>query len=369
MKSPIFALALCFILVVVVDFAFGGRDFYGILGLQRDATPKQIKKAFRTLSVKYHPDKNTGNKEAEEKYMDINAAYEVLSDPDKRRQYDQLGEDGMKEAARGGGGGDFGWNPFADFFGFGRQKQTGGLQDGQSFEAILPISLSDIYNGKELRFLHRKQTLCHKCRGTGAHKPDDVIKCNECGGTGTKTTTRRLGPGFVQQFQSTCEKCGGKGKIVKSKCPHCGGKKVEMGAVDHFLIIEKGMPDGHRIVFKSSWDEAPETNPGDLTFILKTSPHPVFKREGNDLRMKLEISLLEALVGFSKEITHMDGHVFTVSSDSVTIPGQVILVKNEGMPHHEYSSFKGNLHVEITVKFPQILTDNQKNVVRQLFSS
>ena len=106
----------------------------------------------------------------------------------------------------------------------------------------LYVTLEDLYNGKELRFLHRKQVLCHKCRGSGAERPEDVVKCNECGGTGTKTTTKRLGPGFVQQFQSTCGKCGGKGMISKSTCSRCHGHKVEMGAVDHFVVIEKGLP-------------------------------------------------------------------------------------------------------------------------------
>ena len=244
-------LSVCFLLCLIFfdGVVCEGRDFYKILGVSRDASPKQIKKAFRTLSMKYHPDKDKENKDL---YMDINAAYEMLSDPDKRRQYDQLGEEGMKEAARRGGGSG-GFDPFADFFGFGRrqQQQTGGLRDGESFEVEVFVSLEDLYNGREMRFLHRKQVLCHKCRGSGAKKAEDVVKCSECGGTGTKTTTKRLGPGFVQQMQSTCNKCGGKGVIAKSKCPHCQGKKVEMGAVDHYLIIERGFLSFSFLLFLS----------------------------------------------------------------------------------------------------------------------
>jgi DnaJ-related protein SCJ1 len=369
MARAAWVLAAVVVLVVIGDVQ-AGRDFYQILGLSRDASEKQIKKAFRTLSVKFHPDKNPGNKEAEEKYIDINTAYEVLSDPEKRRQYDQLGEDGMKEAARGGGGGGFGgFDPFAEFFGFGRrsQQRNQGLRDGESFEVEIPVSLEDVYNGKELRFLHRKQTLCHRCRGSGTHRPEDVVKCSECGGTGTKTVTKRLGPGFVQQMQTTCNKCGGKGTISKSKCPHCHGTKVEMGAVDHFLLIEKGMPEGHKIVYRSAWEEVPETNPGDLTFILKTVPHPVFVRNGNDLNMKMEISLMESLLGFSKQFTHLDNRIVTVTREEVTIPGQVIMVKDEGMPHHEYPSFKGNLYIEFSIKFPESLTSAQKQGLKNLF--
>jgi DnaJ-related protein SCJ1 len=326
--SSIVLLGLVVAVLFLVENVEGGRDFYKLLGVPHDATDKQIKKAFRTLSVKYHPDKNPGNKEAEEMYMDINAAYEVLSDSEKRRQYDQLGEDGMKEAARGGGGGGFGgWDPFADFFGFGRrnQRQNQGLRDGESFEVEIRVTLNDIYNGKELRFLHRKQTLCHRCRGSGAHRPEDVVKCPDCGGTGTKTVTKRLGPGFVQQMQSTCNKCNGKGTISKSKCPHCHGSKVEMGAVDHYMIVEKGMPEGHRIVYRNGWEELPETNPGDLTFVLKSLPHPIFERQGNDLRMKMEISLLEALVGFTKQFSHLDNRLVTLNRQEVTHPGRLYL--------------------------------------------
>jgi len=132
-------------------------------------------------------------------------------------------------------------------------------------------------------------------------------------------------------------------------------------------LIEKGMPEGHKIVYRSAWEEVPETNPGDLTFILKTVPHPVFVRNGNDLKMKMEISLLESLLGFSKQFTHLDNRIVTVTREEVTIPGQVIMVKDEGMPHHEYPSFKGNLYIEFSIKFPEALTPAQKQGLKKLF--
>eukprot|EP00211_Chloroparvula_japonica_P005684 CAMPEP_0119132988 /NCGR_PEP_ID=MMETSP1310-20130426/12715_1 /TAXON_ID=464262 /ORGANISM="Genus nov. species nov., Strain RCC2339" /LENGTH=374 /DNA_ID=CAMNT_0007123657 /DNA_START=38 /DNA_END=1162 /DNA_ORIENTATION=- len=343
------------------------RDFYKILGVPRDASERQIKKAYRKLAVQYHPDKNKGDDSAKDRFQDINAAYEVLSDSEKRRKYDQLGEEGMLEAERRPKNSGFG-GIFGDLFGFNRGSQSD-VPEGETMRVELMVSLEDIYSGKELRFLHRKQVMCHKCRGLGTENPEDVHKCNTCKGTGMRTVTKKIGPGFVQQMQTPCDRCGGKGKIAKSTCPHCGGTKVEVGAEEKVIFVEKGVPDGHEVVFRNAGEERPDHIPGDLIFVIRTHPHQYFRRDGNDLHLQLRITLLQSLVGFELELEHLDGHKFTVKRSQVTTPGLVQKIPKEGMPHHEYPSLFGDLYVEYSISFPEAVSDQQKQVLQEMFAA
>lgn len=368
MKSFLAYIVISLVIFDILVEVNGGKDFYKILGVPRDATPKQIKKAYRELSLKYHPDKIKGDKSKEEKYVEIGNAYEVLSDEEKRRIYDQYGEEGLKN----GGGVKFN-NPFDIFSSFGFGGGGGGhahnhheQRKGPSVEIPLEVTLQDLYLGKSFTVGHKKQVLCHKCRGTGAKDSDDVQTCPDCGGSGTKIFTQQLGPGFITQTQRTCDKCGGKGKIVKSTCPVCKGAKVEIEDDTITVYVEKGMPNGHSIIFEQEADEAPEITPGDVIFKIVTLPHKRFTRVEHDLHMKMNITLLEALVGFSKTFKHLDGHDVTVTKDSVTKPGEIIMVPEEGMPHHNYASQTGNLYVEVSIKMPNSVTEEQKQAFREL---
>ena len=167
--------------------------------------------------------------------------------------------------------------------------------------------------------------LCSECRGSGAENPDDVKKCTSCGGKGVKIVKKQLGPGFVQQMQTTCDVCGGKGTIATSKCPHCGGTKVEIGEDTLIISIERGMPDGYPIVFSQAGDVQPDTTPGDLRFQIVTRPDPEFSREGNDLHYTMRISLLEALVGYERQIEHLDGRIIPITRSKITVPGLLLL--------------------------------------------
>jgi len=346
-----------------------GKDFYVILGLSRFATAKDIKKAYRDLSLKWHPDKNRDNQqEAEKRFVEISNAYEVLSDESKRRIYDQHGEDGLKESAQGGQGGFR--SPFDVFFdmgGFGQTTQQ--VKKGPDLHIPLEVSLQDLYLGKVIKIFHKKQVMCSECRGTGAADPDDVEKCHICKGKGIRIITQQLGPGFVQQTQTTCDHCGGTGNIIKSICPHCKGKKVESGSEMLELTIERGMDNGNSLIFYEEGDQTPDTQPGNLIFTINTQPHPYFQRRGNDLSIRTSITLLEALVGFSKKIEHLDGHQFTLESQAITIPGQVFEIKGEGMPIHEYPSSFGNLFVEISIIFPKSLSQAQKTAFQTVLKS
>eukprot|EP01106_Pelomyxa_sp_JSP_P000199 TRINITY_DN1025_c0_g1_i1.p1 TRINITY_DN1025_c0_g1~~TRINITY_DN1025_c0_g1_i1.p1 ORF type:complete len:241 (-),score=70.39 TRINITY_DN1025_c0_g1_i1:114-836(-) len=236
-----------------------------------------------------------------------------------------------------------------------------------SQEVDLPVTLQDVYQGRTFHVAHRKQVLCHKCGGTGSDDPSSIKKCPACGGTGVVKHVVQLAPGFVQQTQSPCDKCGGKGKVVSGgACGHCRGTKVEHEDATLTVTVDRGARDGDAITFPALGDEKPNALPGDVRFIVKVEPHQKFIREENNLRYKLSISLLEALVGFTKEIKHLDGHKVEIKRESVTKPGQVITLSGEGMPVRTNPNEKGDLFVDVTVRFPTTLTDQQKQGFREL---
>jgi len=260
-------------------------------------------------------------------------------------------------------------NPFDIFNIF----QQGGQQRGGSNQKKLPnieipleVTLQDLYLGTTLTAMYKKQTLCSKCRGTGAKNPDDVQNCPVCKGSGVVIQTHQIGPGFIQQTQSTCDRCNGKGKIAKSVCPTCAGKKISTGEERITLIVEQGMADGDEIKFENEGDEQPDAVPGDLIFKIATEPHKRFVRQGDNLHTKMNITLLEALVGFSKSFKHLDGHRVTIERSEVTIPGFVQRVPEEGMPRHNFASEKGDLFVEFWVLFPESVTEDQKAAFKTL---
>ncbi|MDP2434407.1 MAG: DnaJ C-terminal domain-containing protein, partial [archaeon] len=193
---------------------------------------------------------------------------------------------------------------------------------------------------------------------------DDVKKCGTCHGSGRVVTERRQGNMIFQQ-QATCNTCGGTGQTIATKCSVCGGSKISHGSEYLPLFVEKGMSDGQRITFRGACDQQPDTHPGDLHFVITTQRHPTFAREGNNLRIKMQITLLEALVGFSKTLRHLDGHEFTVARTAITTPGFVQKIPQEGMPIHEATTF-GDLFVEYSIRFPKQLSDAQKQAFREL---
>jgi len=288
----------------------------------------------------------------------------VLIDSEKRSTYDRFGEEGLKRQ------GQQQTNPFDLFsqfggFNFGRRSEPG-EERGPDVTIDLRVTLEDLYKGKEFEVAVRNQVLCPKCRGSGAEKEDDVSTCPSCGGSGVKITTQRLGPGFVQQMQSTCDKCGGKGKIVKSTCSKCKGSKVILGEKVLDVFVEQGMTDGQTISFDNAGDEHPDHAAGHISFKIVTLPHSQFERSGHDLHYTQHISLLEALVGFSKTIKHLDDHDVAIRATLVTKPGEIMRLRNEGMPHHTYPSQKGDLYVKFVVDFPKTLTSKQIEGFNQL---
>jgi len=358
-RSMLVALMLCsFILSILA------KDYYQILGVSRSASESEIKKAYRKLAAKYHPDKNPGDKNAAEMFQDISTAYEALSDGEKRRTYDQFGEEGLKQGAQQRGSNPF--DLFSQMFGGGGGRARNELHKAKPMDVPLRVTLEDLYNGRELQVLQRKQILCPHCRGTGAENPDDVRTCPVCSGSGVEMKTQRLGPGFVQQFQQTCSRCGGKGRLTSSVCTHCHGSKVDRDEQFLTVVVERGMPDGFKISLHSEGDQRPDEEPGDIHFMVQTAHHSTFERHGLNLKMNMQISLKEALLGFERTVKHLDAHEVKIKRDRVTRPGLEISLPGEGMPNHNDPTQFGSLYVTFTVIFPEALTEKQKEGFAEL---
>jgi len=336
--------------------------FYDLLGVKPNASESELKKAYRRLALKYHPDKNPGP-EAGEKFKEISMAYEVLSNEDKRRIYDQHGEQGIKE---GGGGGGMGSSPmdiFDMFFGgggFGGMGGMGGRSRGprrtKNLMHQLSVSLEEMYNGATRKLALQKNVICADCDGLGG-KEGAVQRCPNCRGTGMQVRVQQLGPGMMQQIQSVCGECHGSGERIdpKLRCKKCSGKKVTRERKILEVVVDKGMEDGQKITFGSEGDQEPGMEPGDIIIVLDEKEHPTFKRNGVDLIMKFNINITEALCGFKKAIKTLDDRNLIIQ----TIPGECIktgdlkCVYGEGMPTYRNPFEKGKLIIQFNVEFPQ----------------
>ena len=351
-------------LLLLINCQVKEKDLYKILGLKRDATANDIKHKYRQLSRMYHPDKNK-SKEAEEKYKEINEAYEILHDNKKRRIYDRGGMEAVNRANQGGN--DDGMDPFdifGSFFGGGGNRHRENRAD--DLKVKVRTSLKDLYTGKEYEFTYTRSAMCPHCRGSGADSYEDLEICKKCKGNGVIMETKQIGPGFIQQFQRECPKCGGKGKIIKKKCHVCNGAKIVKTLEEMTLYIEKGMKNGMEIKFEEFGEEVPDKDPGNLIFVVQELGDKFFKRENDNLKYELEISLKDALLGFEKYINHLDGHKVKVSKNSISQQGEVIKIKGEGMPIHNKGD-KGDLFVVLKIKLPEKLDDEQKNKFKTFF--
>jgi len=337
-------------------------DYYEILGVDIESSDKEIKKAFRALSLKFHPDKNPGDQEAARKFLEVNEAFDVLSNEDLRMVYDMDGHEGVDKHKKGGGRQQQ-QDPFAMMFGGGQQQ---GRQKGPDFKTYYDVTLADLYNGGERAMQISRNVLCKACKGTGG-KDGKMNVCKTCNGSGQVTRLQRLGPGFNVQMQQPCDACGGKGKSPIAACPKCRGQKLEKQSKTLEIIIEKGMPDGYEMVFKRAGEQNPATTPGDVILVFKTQPHAFLVRDGNNLRMNMELTLKEALLGFNKHFTHLDGRQVAVSRGPVVTPPDFVMkMTGEGMPFHEVSSEKGDLYITFKIRFPNQLSNPQKQAIELL---
>jgi DnaJ-related protein SCJ1 len=375
------------------------RNPHQLLGIEKNASEKEIKKAYRRLSKQYHPDKNPlvplssrimwnsyltrisrGDQSAADKFVAIAEAYDALTDPEQRRIYDQYGHEGLQQHKQGGGRPQQHdpFDLFSRFFGGGGHFQ--GERRGHNMEVKIAIPLRDFYNGRETEFSVEKQMICDKCGGSGS-EDGQVDTCEVCGGRGMRVQRHMLAPGMFQQVQSPCDACGGKGKTIRHKCPVCDGARVIRQAETHQLNIERGMPRGVRITYENEADESPDWVAGDLIVHLVEQDPDIggdelsqtdgtfFRRRGDDLFWTEVLSLREAWMGdWTRNVTHLDGHIVQLSRKrgQVVQPNTVEVIKGEGMPiwNQEHPSGMdpefGALHVEYVVVLPDQLEKGEE---------
>ena len=332
----------------ITDLEDDDYDPYLIIGVDPDDDDGKIKKAFRKLSRKWHPDKIRGDSKKKEKakkiFEHIRTAYEIIGDKDKRMMFDTGGMELVKESDKkeqGGGAMD----PFAAFFGGGGNQRG---NRGNDANVDLTVSLDDMYNGNEISAEITRRVICRGCKNKP--KRGKCAKCDRCPNE-IKMVTRTMGPGFqVQQQQE-----------VPSK-HRCKNEPTTLATV-----IEKGMADGSTIKFERMSEQRPGQIPGDVIMRLRQKKHRLFNRDGNDLKMEMTITLKEALLGFTKTITHMDEHTVEISRKRITKPFFVKTIKGEGMPIHQFPSEFGDLHVKFIVEMPKQLNDAQKKFVEENF--
>eukprot|EP00121_Abeoforma_whisleri_P004151 Awhi_evm2s3748 len=340
--------------------------FYDTFGVQPNATKAEIKKAYRKLALKYHPDKNPGDEEAEKKFKEISYQFSILDDEEKRTLYDRVGEQGLKEG--GGGGAGFSANDiFSQFFGGGGFGGERGPRRGQDTVHELDLTLEQFYVGCTKKLAMRKNVLCKTCDGKGGK---NVRKCEPCGGRGQVIHHRQMGP-FVQQVAAPCDACGGNGETMspKDRCKDCNGKKIVQERKIFEAHVNPGMRHGEKIVFEDEGDQQPDVPPGDVIIVLRQKPHARFERKGQDLLMTHEISLLEALCGFQHVISHLDDRqlIVTVKPGEVITPNSAKMVPKEGMCHPRHRQQKGNIIIQFKVNFPDSLPlENVKSIEQAL---
>ncbi len=351
------------------------RDYYEVLGVSRNAEAAEIKKAYRKLALQYHPDKNPGNKEAEEKFKEAAEAYDVLSNEEKRRRYDQFGHAGLGGAGGFGGGGmsmDDIFSHFGDIFGsFGGFGGFGGsgrsarrVNRGTNLRVKVKLTLEEVATGVEKKIKVKKYVADDHCHGTGAKNGTSYSTCSTCHGTGQVTRVQQTILGAMQTT-STCPTCGGEGKIINEKCEYCNGEGVQLSEEVITLNIPAGVSDGMQLSLSGKGNAARRGGVnGDLIVLIEEVEHQDLVRDGNDLLYNIFISYPDAVLGSSVEIPTLEGKV-KVKIDAGTQPGKILRLKAKGIPDiNGYG--KGDLLIKVNVWIPKNLSKDDKKVVEEL---
>jgi molecular chaperone DnaJ len=343
------------------------RDYYEILGVSKSATAAEIKKAYKKLALKFHPDRNPDDPEAVEKFKEAAEAYEILSDDEKRSRYDRFGHAGVSGNARAGGGfhdiNDI-FDAFGDLFegfGFGgRRSRRGGVQRGADVKTSVVLDLREAASGCQKDVKVRRKKTCTRCNGSGAEPGTDPETCDYCGGHGQVVQAQ----GFFR-IQTTCPACRGQGHIVRHKCNLCYGSGREEETVTRRVTVPAGIDSGQHLCLRGEGEAGPQGGPpGDLYVEVHVKEHPIFHREGPHLLCRIPISYTQAALGATIEVPLVDGKE-TLDVPPGTQPGELFRLAGKGMPDPRGRA-AGDLHVEIQVVVPKKLSEQHENLLRQL---
>ena len=355
------------------------QDYYETLGVNKGASDDEIKKAYRQMAKKYHPDMNPGNAEAEKKFKEVNEAYEVLSDSDKRSKYDQFGHAAFDPSSGfGGGGAGFGGfdfdmgDIFSSFFGGGFGSSRSGSranapQAGDDIGVRVIISFEEAAFGCKRDVSYARVQKCDDCSGSGAKKGTSPDRCTKCGGRGTITVQQRTAFGVMQSTKA-CPDCNGSGKIIKTPCENCRGKGYVKINKKLEVTIPAGIDDGQRIALRGQGNEGRNGGPaGDLIIQVSVRPHAIFERDGNDLYCEVPITFAEAALGAKIKIPTLEGEIeYDIPEGTQT--GTVFTIKQKGI-NSVNSRSRGNLYVKVVVETPKSLNSEQKKLLRSFADS
>ena len=349
------------------------RDYYDVLGVDKSADATAIKKAYRKLAMKYHPDKNPGDKEAEEKFKEINEAYEVLSDETKRRNYDQFGHEGVNGQGFGGAGGfgGQGFGGFDDIFGDmfgggfsgGSRQRRRGPERGADIKQRVNISFEEAAFGKKVQVKINRSEECDQCHGSGAKPGTSKKTCPTCHGSGQVQSVQRTPFGNIASTR-TCSTCNGEGEVIDSPCSKCHGKGSIRKTKTIEVDIPAGIDNGQMIKLGGQGELGTRGGPrGDLYIEVNVQSHPLFTRDGYDVYLEMPITFAQATLGDKIQVPTLDGKVeYEVPEGTQT--GTVFRLKGKGIPKLK-SNVRGDQYVKVTVEIPKKLNEKQKELVRE----
>lgn len=351
------------------------RDYYEVLGLDKSADDAAIKKAYRSLAKKYHPDLNPGDAAAEEKFKEVNEAYAVLSDAEKKAKYDQFGHAAFDPASGGFGGGFGGFGDFGDLgdifssmfggfggFGGGSQRRRNAPVRGDDIGVHISISFEEAAFGTKKDITYNRIQKCPDCSGTGAAKGTSPETCSKCQGSGQMRVTQRMG-GMAFQTTTTCTGCNGKGTIIKSPCSNCNAKGMIKVSKKLEVNIPAGIDDGERIALRGQGcDGRNGGQTGDLILNVNVKKHSIFERDGYDIYCEVPITVVEATLGAEIDVPTLEGNVkFKIPEG--TQPNTRFTLKQKGITMIN-SQRKGDLYFDVNVEIPKNLTEKQKDQMR-----
>ena len=355
------------------------RDYYEVMGIPKNASDDEIKKAYRKLAKQYHPDLNPGDKTAEARFKEVNEAYEVLSDSDKRARYDQFGHAGVDPNFGGGAAG----NPFSGDFDFGdifssvfgggfggfggRQANPNAPRRGSDAEAVIEVSFEEAAKGCKKTVSYQRIEDCADCHGSGAKPGTSPHTCQSCHGSGQVRVSQRTPFGVVQTMR-TCDKCKGKGKIIDSPCKSCGGSGKVRRQKTLEINVPAGVADDQLLRVSGQGNAGMNGGPsGDLLLAIRVHPHPIFERKGNDIWCEIPITFTQAALGAEVIVPTLDGDV-SYQIHEGTQPGDIFKLKNKGIENLTGRG-RGDQFVKMTIEVPKNLTKEQKDILQQFEST